>query len=94
MVDRIDSAKRSEIMRQISSSATQPELTVRALVKLTKYRGYRFNLSGSIPRSLLRKADCKSAVFELGLIPRGLLRGCSLYLQFRASRIFAGKAEK
>lgn len=71
MVDRIDSAKRSEIMRRISSSATQPELIVRSLVKSTGYRGYRFNLSSVLGTPDICWKGRKIAIFVHGCFWHG-----------------------
>lgn len=71
MVDRVDSAKRSEIMSKIKSSATQPELIVRALIKLTKYRGYRFNLSSVLGKPDICWKGRKTAIFVHGCFWHG-----------------------
>lgn len=71
MVDRIDSAKRSEIMGRIRSSSTQPELTVRELVKLTGYRGYRFNLSSVLGSPDICWKGRKIAIFVHGCFWHG-----------------------
>lgn len=71
MVDRIDSAKRSEIMSRIRSSATKPELTVRALVKLAGYSGYRFNLSSVLGAPDICWKGRKIAIFVHGCFWHG-----------------------
>jgi DNA mismatch endonuclease (patch repair protein) len=71
MADRIDSAERSEIMRRIGSSATQPELVVRALVKRAGYGGYRFNLSSVLGSPDICWKGRKIAIFVHGCFWHG-----------------------
>jgi len=71
MADRIDSATRSEIMRSVNSSATQPELFVRALVKRAGYRGYRFNLSSVLGKPDICWKGRKIAIFVHGCFWHG-----------------------
>lgn len=71
MVDRIDSAKRSAIMRSIGRSATQPELVVRELVKRAGYRGYRFNLSSVLGKPDICWKGRKIAIFVHGCFWHG-----------------------
>lgn len=66
MADQIDPAKRSEIMRRIGQSATQPELVVRELVKHAGYKGYRFNLSSVLGRPDICWKGRKIAIFVHG----------------------------
>ena len=71
MADRIDSAKRSEIMRRIGRSATQPELVVRELFRRAGYKGYRFNLTSVLSKPDICWKGRKIAIFVHGCFWHG-----------------------
>ncbi len=71
-MDMVEPTRRSEIMRQIKSKDTQPELAVRRYLHA---RGFRFRLHGNLPGKpdlVLRKY--RSAVYVNGCFWHG--HGC------------------